>query len=94
LNGLIWTRDEFSMIYTSSRVYFHIKNPISKSFNQYKPVLDWASFKQEHRGLGVKFLRHSEKHSLDGGFNCGKGQGRFCKIAQPRRYGWMPTHGF
>jgi hypothetical protein len=24
---------DFSMIYTSSRVYFHIKNPISNSFN-------------------------------------------------------------
>ena len=30
----------FSMIYTSSRVYFHIKNPFSISFIQTKWVLD------------------------------------------------------
>jgi hypothetical protein len=33
LNGSIWTKNGFSMIYTSSRVYFHIKNSISNSFN-------------------------------------------------------------
>jgi hypothetical protein len=31
------------MIYTNSRVYFHIKNPFSNSFSQFKTALDWAS---------------------------------------------------
>jgi hypothetical protein len=43
------------MIYTSSRVYFHIKNPISNSFNEFKSVLDWASNSENSRGLGGKF---------------------------------------
>jgi hypothetical protein len=51
----------FSMIYTSSRVYFHIKNPISNSFNQFKLVLDWASIPGKSRGLGVTFLRHRKQ---------------------------------
>jgi hypothetical protein len=38
------------MIYTGSRVYFHIKNPISNSFNQFKTVLDRASFTGKFRG--------------------------------------------
>jgi hypothetical protein len=46
------------MIYTSSRVYFHIKNPISNSFNRFNTVLDRASFSGKHRVLGVNFLRH------------------------------------
>jgi hypothetical protein len=45
------------MIYTSSRVYFHIKNPFSISFIQIKWVLDWVSFSKEHRGSGAKFPR-------------------------------------
>jgi hypothetical protein len=47
------------MIYTSSRVYFFIKNPISHSFNQFKTVLDWASINEKRREYGVKLLRHS-----------------------------------
>jgi hypothetical protein len=45
------------MIYTSSRVYFHIKNPISNSFNQYKTLLDWASISGKRGGLGVTILK-------------------------------------
>jgi hypothetical protein len=37
------------MNYTNSRVYFHIKNPISSSFNQFNSVLDWASFSKKVR---------------------------------------------
>jgi hypothetical protein len=48
------------MIYTSSRVYFHIKNLISNSFNQFKSILDWVSIPGKSRGLGVTFLRHRE----------------------------------
>jgi hypothetical protein len=55
------------MNYTSFRVYFHIKNLISNSFNHFKTALDWGSFKQEHRGLGVRCPRHSEQLRKDGG---------------------------
>jgi hypothetical protein len=58
------------MIYTSSRVYFHIKNPISNSFNQFNTVLDRASFTGKFRVLGVSFLRHRAQCSLDGGLIC------------------------
>jgi hypothetical protein len=46
---------------SSSRVYFNIINPISNSFNRYKPVLDWASTSDNNRGLGASFLRHREQ---------------------------------
>jgi hypothetical protein len=49
------------MIYSSSRVYFCIKNPISYSFNQFKTVLDWASILIKDRGLGVRIQRHREQ---------------------------------
>jgi hypothetical protein len=51
------------MIYTSSRVDFHIKNPISNSFNRFKIVLDWASFTGKFRGSGVSFLRHRAQYA-------------------------------
>jgi hypothetical protein len=57
------------MIYTSSTVYFHIKNPISNSFNQFKSILDWASFSRECRVLGVTFLKHREQQSWTTGSN-------------------------
>jgi hypothetical protein len=60
-NGSIWTKNGFSMNLTSSRVYFHIKNQISNSFNQFNSVLDWASNLEKPRGLGVTFLRHREQ---------------------------------
>jgi hypothetical protein len=49
------------MNFTSSRVYFHIINPISNSFNRFKPVLDWATISDNSRGLGASFLRHREQ---------------------------------
>jgi hypothetical protein len=51
------------MIYTSSRVYFHIKNSISNSFNQFKLVLNWASIPEKPRGLGVINLRYRAQSS-------------------------------
>jgi hypothetical protein len=57
------------MIYTSSRVYFHIKNSISNSFNQFKSVLDWASIPGRSRGLGVTFLRHRVQQPWTAGSN-------------------------
>jgi hypothetical protein len=57
------------MIYTSSRVYFHIKNSISNSFNQFKSVLDWASILGRSRGLGVTFLRHRVQQPWTAGSN-------------------------
>jgi hypothetical protein len=47
------------MIYTSSRVYFHIENPISISFNPFNSLLDWASFTKKCRGLRVRIQRLS-----------------------------------
>jgi hypothetical protein len=49
------------MNFTSSKVYFHIINPIPNSFNRFKPVLDWASFNIKVRGARVKFPRHREQ---------------------------------
>jgi hypothetical protein len=43
------------MIYTSSRVYFHIKNPISNTFNRFKTVLDRASISRKVRGSSAKY---------------------------------------
>jgi hypothetical protein len=63
------------MIYTSSRVYFHIKNPISNSFNRFNTVLDRASFSGKHRVLGVNVLRHRAQCSLDGGLISDKRRG-------------------
>jgi hypothetical protein len=66
-NGPIWSSYAFSMNYTNSRVYFHIKNPISNSFNQFNSALDWASIFRECRGLNRSFLRLSEQCHQDGG---------------------------
>jgi hypothetical protein len=57
------------MIYTSYRVYFHNKNSISNSFNQFKTVLDWASIPGKSRGLVVTFLRHREQQPWTPGSN-------------------------
>jgi hypothetical protein len=45
---------DFSMNLSSSRVYFHIKNPISNSFNPFNSVLDRASNCREGRDNGAK----------------------------------------
>jgi hypothetical protein len=57
------------MIYTSSRVYFHINNPISNSFNQFNTVLDRASISREVRGPGVNVTETHNTAELDGGLN-------------------------
>jgi len=41
------------MNYLSSSNYFHIKNPFSILFIQFKRVLDWASIAGKSRGLGA-----------------------------------------
>jgi hypothetical protein len=46
---------------SSSTNYFHIKNPISNSFNQFKIVLDWASFIEKYKGPGARLHRLSEQ---------------------------------
>jgi len=56
------------MIYTSSRVYFHIKNPISNSFNRFNTVLDRASISREVRGPGVNVTETHNTAEMDGGF--------------------------
>jgi hypothetical protein len=40
---------------------FHIKNPFSISFNQFKPVLNWASNTEKPRGLCARYPRHREQ---------------------------------
>jgi hypothetical protein len=57
------------MIYTSSRVYFHIKNPISNSFNRFNTVLDRASIFREVRDPGVNVTETHNTAEVDGGLN-------------------------
>jgi len=68
------------MNYTSSRVYFYIKNLISNSFNHFKTALDWGSFKQEHRGLGVRIQRPSAQRRGTAGSNSHKQRGSLTKL--------------
>jgi hypothetical protein len=56
------------MIYTSSRVYFHIKNPISNSFNRFNTVLDRASFTSNSRGSRVKMPQTQGNTRVERGF--------------------------
>jgi hypothetical protein len=56
------------MSFTNSRVYFHIINPISNSFNRFKPVLDWASITEKYRGHGVKICRHRAQGTRMAGY--------------------------
>ena len=53
---------------TNSRVYFHIKNQISNSFNQFNSVLDWASIPGRSRGSGARLPRHREQWPMYCGF--------------------------
>jgi hypothetical protein len=46
------------MSFTSSRVYFCIKNTFSNSFIHFNTSLDWASINGKRRGHEVKSLRH------------------------------------
>jgi hypothetical protein len=55
------------MSFTSSRVYFHIINPISNSFNRFKLVLDWASISVKRRGLGVNVHKTQSIETMGGG---------------------------
>jgi hypothetical protein len=57
------------MIYTSSRVYFHIKNPISNSFNLFNKVLGRASISKEVRGPGVNVTETHNTTEVDDRLN-------------------------
>ena len=74
------------MIYTSSRVYFHIKNPISNSFNRFNTVLDRASISREVRGPGVNVTETHNTAEVDGGFYFSISQGLFYKTRNPKGY--------
>jgi hypothetical protein len=63
---VIWTKNEFSMNFTSSSTYLYIKNPFIIEFFWSYTVLDWTSFSAKHRGLEVKLLRHREQLNMDG----------------------------
>jgi hypothetical protein len=52
---------------SSSSNYFHIKNPFSNSFIQFKWALDWASIIVKRGGLWVKLQRHSEHYPWTAG---------------------------
>jgi hypothetical protein len=71
------------MIYTSSRVYFHIKNPISNSFNLFKTILDWASISGEVRVFCGNYLRHREQSTGLRVYSAKTG-GLFTKIASAK----------
>jgi hypothetical protein len=62
------------MNFISSSTYFHIKNPFSNSFIQFKIALDWASNPEKPRGLGVIILRHRD-NPVDRGLVLGNYRG-------------------
>jgi hypothetical protein len=49
-NGVIWTKNEFSMNFTSSSNCLYIKYSFSNSFIQFKWALDWASISGKCKG--------------------------------------------
>jgi hypothetical protein len=53
---------------SSIRVYFHIKNLISKSFIRFNSALDWALISAKYRSLRVRFLRHREQSTRMAGY--------------------------
>jgi hypothetical protein len=67
------------MIYTSSRVYFHINNPISNSFNRFNTVLDRALISREVRGPVVNVTETQTPLSTDCGLFLGKPRGSCAK---------------
>jgi hypothetical protein len=74
------------MIYTSSRVYFHIKNQISNSFNQFNSVLDWASIPGRSRGYFVYFSKTHTHPARGWRADCVKVQGLFKKRGAAKGY--------
>jgi hypothetical protein len=72
------------MIYTSSRVYFHIKNPISNSFNRFNTVLDRASISREVRGPGVNVTETLNTAEVYDGFIYKKNRGSLRRLPQRR----------
>jgi hypothetical protein len=60
---------------SSSRVYFHIKNPISNSFNPFNSVLDRASNCREGRATTQKPHRHRTNAQWTAGSNSYKQRG-------------------
>ena len=69
------------MNYLSSSNYFCIKNLISNSFNHFITSLDWGSFKQEHRGLGIRIQRPSAQLSMDDGLIVRKSRVSFAIVS-------------
>jgi hypothetical protein len=67
------------MNYLSSSNYFHIKNPFSILFIQFKRVLDWASITENRRGFSARNPRHGEQCPRDGGFIPWKPRGSLAK---------------
>jgi hypothetical protein len=57
------------MNYTSSRVYFYIKNLISNSFNHFKTALDWTSINGKRRGPGAILPKTQITGAMDCGFH-------------------------
>ena len=79
------------MNYLSSSNYFHIKNPFSILFIQFKRVLDWASIIRKVRGLGARIPRHSVQYPQDGGLIQRNPRGSYAKL--PRRRGVSSASG-
>jgi hypothetical protein len=69
---------------SSSRVYFHIKNPISNSFNPFNLVLDRASNCKEGRATAQKPHRHRTNAQWTAGSNSYKQRGFKCKSRSRR----------
>jgi hypothetical protein len=56
------------MNYTNSSTYFYINNLFSICFLWFSSFLDWASIKQEHRGLSANISKTQTTHKADCGF--------------------------
>jgi hypothetical protein len=59
---------------------FHIKNLFSNSFNQFQTALDWASFKQEHRGSCVKVSKTQISAARTAGSISQNPEGSYAKL--------------
>jgi hypothetical protein len=74
------------MNYLSSSNYFHIKNPFSILFIQFKRVLDWASIIRKPQGVQRK--KPETRGTVPEGRRVYsvKAEGLLCKTTRPKGY--------
>jgi hypothetical protein len=74
------------MNFTSFRVYFHIKNQISNSFNQIKIALDWAHYCRGRQGPWGKCSHDTDRSRRGRRVEYRDLRGFFCIMAWPKEY--------